>query len=286
MVFEATMKSLLCSLFLPLVLQTATCIAEDEYRTENYLQIAPLTERRRDQDGWVYERANTVYCPPGTFITAYKLSYTSRNHYLENIHASCSALHTYNYNSHNRNNKTGFGRPDLKIIKVGVGAHPRGQLLSVDLQKGEQVMKEFVTSSRHKVEPATTTTTTATASYGDGFVSLSSYVQKAEDNFTTGAVETRFAISFYQQSARESIQNIKCQAGEPEASRNWRSQKVVISRCTEGFALCGIGAGIASPISTQTTAPSGGEGNLAKALNNSFPIPLVIDSRAFLMLKR
>ena len=94
-----------------MVLQTASCKAEDEYRTKNYLQIAPLTERRRDQEGWAYERANTVYCPPGTLITAYRLSYTSRNHYLENIQASCSALHTNNHNNqHRSNNKAGFWR--------------------------------------------------------------------------------------------------------------------------------------------------------------------------------
>ena len=53
-------------------------------------------------------------------------------------------------------------------------------------------MKDFVTSSTHRFDPATT----APASYGDAFVSLS-YVNKAKDDFTHDVVKTRFAVSFY-----------------------------------------------------------------------------------------
>lgn len=189
-----------------------------DYKTENILRTGPLTERHSEEQGWTYEWTQIYNCPPGTFITGYNLRYSSGDHSLENIAAVCSQLKNYN------------SREGAEIVRnvLNVGA------LQTD---GQQPLGSYRSENQATENNFTFSRTNLPSSYADGFVSL----VRERGNNADHVVESQYGLSFHDQPVKWTLEVIKRQE-EHDAGRSWKTQKVLVSRCTAEFALCGFSA--------------------------------------------
>lgn len=203
-----------------------SAIIRGGYRTENFFRFGPLTERlKREELGWSFEWTKDQYCPPGTFITGYRLRYNkvNRDAGLESLVAVCSNL----------NNKGGREILETNILNIKV-CHDGEQGQSSPFSNLNEIKSNFTFLS-----PSNPST-----SYADGFVSL---IRKTTDSDSDHVVQAQCGLSFQHQPLQTSIEIIKGQGGGRRWNTNQIIQKVFVSRCTQGFALCGISAEIARP---------------------------------------
>ena len=191
------------------------------YTTENLLRVDPLTERLSEELGWNYKWTEK-HCSPGTLITGYNLSYNDDTDSLEHIAALCS----------NPNEFTQESQLGKQILSVGV---PLDAQLNVN-----QDMNTITVSS-----PSLPT------SYANGFISV---VHGAESGG-----RRRHGFAFHTHPLKTSIGLMKGQQ-DGERARNWRIQNVTVYKCTQGFALCGISAEIAS-LADRSGGNATGQGN-------------------------
>ena len=225
--------------YLGIANKAESVISRSGYRTVNYFRVGPLTERLKRQElGWSFEWTQDQYCQPGTFITGYRLRHNKVNKDagLESILAVCSNL----------NNRGGQEISEANILNVQVchdGTQDRSESSPLSILKEIRSSLIFPTASNHST------------SYANGFISL---LRETTDSNSDHVVQAQCGFSFQHQPLQTSIDVIKAQDGGCKWG-NQTIQKVFVSRCTQGFALCGISAEVARPPSAASHSNQDGE---------------------------